>query len=553
MSFDRAASLAVGVSGTTASTAGFGVVGVQGSGTVVSGIPAGVYGTTNSTSGYGVEGTSSNYVGVYGTGEFGVLGITNSSTAVGVVGVFGQTNSTNNAAGVQGNANAGTGNSQGVYGLAYSPAGIGVEGVNAATTGNALGVYGSTASSSGYGVEGAGPNIGVYGTGAQGVVGVTSSVSGFGVQGVATSGSGSSLGVFGINDSPAGHGVYGVNNVTGGSTAGVYGTTTSPSGTGVEGAGPTGVLGTDTSATGTGIGLYGTSPSGEAVYGQSTDGYGVYGTTEEGGYGVYGAAAGGTGVYGASTDAFGVYALPQLATALQAENDDNTGGFPTMVVQNDTTATHNPVFQTSSPNTYSGSRHCTIDTSANLTCTGLLTGSIQGDAGKQTAVYAMQSAENWLEDAGSGQLSNGSARIELDPAFARTVNAGVEYHVFLTPNGDSRGLYVSQKTATSFQVHEQGGGASSIAFDFRIMAKRKSYEDVRLEDLTERFKQPEAPRQKMRRPLPPAEMKSVPRIATPVVMPLVAPRPVAPMTVLPKAVPLPHPAVRAGKPEATQK
>jgi len=35
--------------------------------------------------------------------------------------------------------------------------------------------------------------------------------------------------------------------------------------------------------------------------------------------------------------------------------------------------------------------------------------------------------------AGSGELSNGSAHIELDPTFAQTVNAGVEYHVFLTP------------------------------------------------------------------------------------------------------------------------
>lgn len=39
----------------------------------------------------------------------------------------------------------------------------------------------------------------------------------------------------------------------------------------------------------------------------------------------------------------------------------------------------------------------------------------------------MQSPENWFEDADSGQLSNGSARIELYPTFARTVNAGVEY------------------------------------------------------------------------------------------------------------------------------
>jgi hypothetical protein len=169
------------------------------------------------------------------------------------------------------------------------------------------------------------------------------------------------------------------------------------------------------------------------------------------------------------------------------------------------------------------------------------------------AVYAMQSAENWLEDAGSGQLSSGSARIELDPAFAQTVNAGVEYHVFLTPNGDSKGLYVSQKTATSFEVHEQGGGASSIAFDYRIMAKRKGYENVRLEDLTGRFQQPPAPLQKMRRP-PSAKAKTAPVTPTPSVQPqvqlLVAPRvPEAPKL-------LPAPAIRtgqAGKPEVDRK
>ena len=63
-----------------------------------------------------------------------------------------------------------------------------------------------------------------------------------------------------------------------------------------------------------------------------------------------------------------------------------------------------------------------------------------------------------------------SARVELDSAFAQTVKAGVEHHVFLTPNGDCKGLYVDQKSATSFEVHEPGGGSFSIAFDYRIMA-----------------------------------------------------------------------------------
>ena len=560
-----------GVEGVSNSPAGYGVYGANNAAT---GNAVGVQGATNSSGGYGVEGSSPNYVGVYGTGEYGVLGATNSTTALGVVGVLGTTNSTNNAAGVQGNAAGSTGISQGVYGWATSPAGVGVLGQNSATTGSAPGVYGLTSSSSGYGVEGASPSVGVYGTGAEGVVGVTNSVTGYGVQGMATSGSGSSLGVFGINDSPAGYAVYGENNVTAGGTAGVYGTTASPSGYGVEGAGPTGVLGEDT--VGTGYGVYGSSSDGYGVVGNSGNNVGVWGNGTNGVYatgstiGVQGLALGssltgrdltnhGAGVWGDTGGTsglyFGVVATTDTNTALLAENADSTGSFPTMVVANYTASanTHFPVFQTSSPNTYSNSRHCTIDTSANLTCTGLLTGSIQGSAGKETAVYAMQSAENWLEDAGSGQLSNGSARIQLDPAFAQTVNAGVEYHVFLTPNGDSRGLYVSQKTATSFQVHEQGGGTSSIAFDYRIMAKRKGYENVRLEDLTGRFKQPETPRQKMRRPLLPAEMKPVPRIPRPPVQPLVAPRPSAPMPVQPKAVPMPHPAARDSKPEATQK
>ena len=75
----------------------------------------------------------------------------------------------------------------------------------------------------------------------------------------------------------------------------------------------------------------------------------------------------------------------------------------------------------------------------------------------------------------------------LESLFGETVNTGVDYHVFLTPNGDCKGLYVAQKSAGSFVVRELGGGTSSIAFDYRIMAKRKGYEQVRLADRTKEF------------------------------------------------------------------
>lgn len=74
--------------------------------------------------------------------------------------------------------------------------------------------------------------------------------------------------------------------------------------------------------------------------------------------------------------------------------------------------------------------------------------------------------------------------VTLEPEFAQTVNTGLEYHVFLTPNGDCKGLYVSQKTAISFEVHELGSGASNVRFDYRIVALRKNFENIRMEDHT---------------------------------------------------------------------
>jgi hypothetical protein len=110
------------------------------------------------------------------------------------------------------------------------------------------------------------------------------------------------------------------------------------------------------------------------------------------------------------------------------------------------------------------------------------------DGLRQVETYSVQSSENWVEDYGSGQLNNGSATIALDPAFAEIVNAGVDFHVFLTPGDDCKGLYVTHKTASGFEVHELGGGAASIPFDYKIVAKRRGLETQRLVDVTARMK-----------------------------------------------------------------
>jgi hypothetical protein len=100
-------------------------------------------------------------------------------------------------------------------------------------------------------------------------------------------------------------------------------------------------------------------------------------------------------------------------------------------------------------------------------------------------MYSMESPESWFEDFGSGQLSGGSATVTLDPGFAGVVH-GDGYRVFLTPQGDSYGLYVSNKTGSGFTVREQQSGKSNVAFDYRVVARRKDIAGARLGRWTSR-------------------------------------------------------------------
>jgi len=128
---------------------------------------------------------------------------------------------------------------------------------------------------------------------------------------------------------------------------------------------------------------------------------------------------------------------------------------------------------------------CLIDSSADLYCSGTVSGSAVIEGGKRkVALSAIQSPQNWFEDFGSARLVNGVAIVALDPTFVQTVNTAKDYKVFPVPNGDCKGLYVTNKTATSFEVRELSGGTSNVTFDFRITALRKSYENVRFADRT---------------------------------------------------------------------
>jgi hypothetical protein len=232
--------------------------------------------------------------------------------------------------------------------------------------------------------------------------------------------------------------------------------------------------------TATGVGASGTNTFPIAGFSGGGKGSGVWGNAIN--FSLTGQNANGfqsVGVWGddGGRDGFGVLGTEDEGFAVVGLN---SSGRPTAYFQNNSTAVGALLFDAIS-SVFGG--FCTIDVRGNLFCTGSKSAVVSVDGGsRRVALYAIEGSENWFEDVGTSQLLNGEAVVNLESVFSQTVNADMNYHVFLTPNGDCKGLYVTQKTATSFVVRELGGGKSSIGFDYRIMAKRKGYENIRLEE-----------------------------------------------------------------------
>jgi len=107
-----------------------------------------------------------------------------------------------------------------------------------------------------------------------------------------------------------------------------------------------------------------------------------------------------------------------------------------------------------------------------LLVTGTKSAAVPFPDGTQRALFCMESPELWFEDFGMAKLKRGRAVVRLDADFAKVIKRG-DYHVFLTPEGDCRGLFVHRKTANRFEVRELTGGKSNIRFSYRITGRRK--------------------------------------------------------------------------------
>ncbi len=92
-----------------------------------------------------------------------------------------------------------------------------------------------------------------------------------------------------------------------------------------------------------------------------------------------------------------------------------------------------------------------------------------------------EAPEILFEDFGSATLSNGKVHIDLDPTYAKnvTINEKRALRVMITLNDQCNGVYVTNRTATGFDVIELNGGTSNASFTYEVIANRADAYDAK--------------------------------------------------------------------------
>ncbi|MEJ2212185.1 MAG: hypothetical protein P8129_24610 [Anaerolineae bacterium] len=317
--------------------------------------------------------------------------------------------------------------------------------------------------------------------GGYGVVGLAPGDAGHGVLGMATSAEGPVSGVYGQSASTGGHGVTGWAQATSGTTAGVYGQTDSSDGTGGYFTNQGSNLGLDLIAGSGGGGTDGRISS-DPAYGDSDlslysmDTVSVHLDENDDGESsltLYNGADERVFRIDEAGDLSGNWATEESDTTIRCRdalavhlNDDGSGTSGAINIYDD------------------NDQLCLVlSDNGNIykLCGGTSSAVVEAEDGVPRRLYVVESPEVWLEDLGTGRLDDGGAVVAIEPLFLSTINTQIPYHVFVTPLGDCKGLYVTDKTATSFAVRELSGGTSQVEFEYRIIAKRRGWEEARME------------------------------------------------------------------------
>lgn len=117
-----------------------------------------------------------------------------------------------------------------------------------------------------------------------------------------------------------------------------------------------------------------------------------------------------------------------------------------------------------------------VEIKGDLSVDGAKNATVPTSAGNVN-VSAYETAEYYFGDIGRGKVVDGECVVIIESLFKETVNTNIDYEVFLTPYGPGS-IYVDPDTMTPDQFIVRG---DDIPFVCEIKAKRKGYEDVRLE------------------------------------------------------------------------
>ncbi len=330
--------------------------------------------------------------------------------------------SCNNSTFCYGRENKGTGYA--LEGLALDSAGVYGETMSPSKTRQATaGVVGFDGSS-----DGGMNNAGISGT----------SANGYGVEG----NSSSNIGVAGYGYSA---GVFGEGNANNSNSAGVVGVSFG-SGNAANFLNPDGVAVSVVGGTG-GVGVLTQTSGGVAISARAENGTAIEADAASGQYAVEAIASAGT--------SYGVYSTAPQGIAGSFLSD--TTYYNTLYADNSASG--------GNPFEACGTAGCFQ-----------VNGSGQGshtlpsrDAGPKLVAFSAEASRAQIEDVGYGHITGGRGFIQFDRALKNAIDLRAGYHVFLTADGDNRGLFVASKTSEGFSVREAQAGTSTLEFEYRLV------------------------------------------------------------------------------------
>lgn len=383
-------------------------------------------------------------------------------------------------------------------GYVQTPQSVGTVGWSSSTGTSAYGIFGHSDTGPGvFGVNINGASASVYGvsTGYAGVWGDNSAETGvFGT----TETTGTGFGGVGGKDFSAAccnYGTFGVSEFGGG----LYGASYAAGGSGAQGVYALAANGSDSidayMYSGGAFGIYSLNDAGVTAgwYEAGADGgavglvsindtsgaVAVLGTSGGSGAEIVGSNGGAaTPVLAAEEDTAGMYSF---STYNDTSSNTGPGANNESFIVSDTANASGEAFTNGDDVNISGDLYVTgfiydncgftfPQTTGTGDCDGVPSVLRRTSSGAKVRTYATAQSLPTMEDFGEAQMVNGQAAVTLERTFASTIDRARSYLVFITPEGDSNGLYVASKTPNGFVVRESRSGHSTLGFQYRIVA-----------------------------------------------------------------------------------